>query len=102
MELVGGAEVWTLSLPVEVARAHPTETLDVLWRLGAAHEPCVAGAEYSMAGVCRASFDVALEAATEHSLATHVVVRARDRLAGWSVLREDGERVLVRRSEALP
>jgi hypothetical protein len=43
-----------------------------------------------MAGVCRASFDVALEAATEHSLATHVVVRARDRLAGWSVLREDG------------
>src|SRR5260370_24593219 len=58
IEVIGDKEVWTLSLPIETVRSHPMETMDTLWRIGGAYSPCVAGAEYSMAAVCRAQRDV--------------------------------------------
>ena len=45
IEATGETEVWTLSLPIKVARSHLNETMELLWRVGAAYSPCVAGPE---------------------------------------------------------
>lgn len=73
------------------------DVLDVLWRMAELSLPCIAGDEYSMATVCRSATDVLVEAESAASLATHAVVQAASALKDWSVLRRQGDRVLLAR-----
>jgi hypothetical protein len=95
-------EVWTLALPIRVMRSHPLETMDLLWRIGSAQAPCVAGAEYSMPVACKSSADVLVEAASARSLATHVVLRGRADFTGWTVLKKDMDLQLLAKPGAQP
>jgi hypothetical protein len=97
VERDGQAEVWTLSVPMPKMNASPDEVLKTLWNLGSISRPCIAGEEYSMVAALRFTGDVLSEAQTDRSLATHAVVGSEATLAGWSVLRTEGGRVLLAR-----
>jgi hypothetical protein len=98
---VGDDDVWTLALPIAVLNTRPGEVLDTIWRMGGLSLPCLAGDEYSMAVVRRSAVDVLVEAADARSLATHAVVQGVGTLKDWSVLRREGDLVLLARNNAL-
>jgi hypothetical protein len=101
VEVVGSAEVWTVSLPVERTRGRVGELEDLIWSLSTISEPCVAGIEYSMGGVLRSGRDVMADIADPHSLATYAVVREASAPPGWVTVRRGSDRSLVRKTEAV-
>lgn len=101
VEVVGSAEVWTVSLPVERARGRDGDLEDLIWSLSTISEPCVAGIEYSMSGVLRSGRDVMADIADPHSLATYAVVHEARALTGWVTVRTASDRSLVRKTEGV-
>ncbi len=103
VEIIAGVDVWTLSIPLDLFHARSKDVLMMLWTISEVSIPCVAGPEYSMAAAWRSGVDVATEAASTRSLASHAVTRLDGIFAGWSPLplegpedvQDKGDRVLA-------